>query len=93
MKTSLLTIISVVATAATVAFTSSDTENLDVDSAGSLAMALFPLSNAETGAMATAFLLLLLLPRFKRRFAQHRNRNRNRQIPPNFGLNTLFLRE
>lgn len=82
MRNSLLTIISTVATVAMVAFTSSDTKNLDVDSAGSLATALFPLSNAETGAMAMAFLPLLLLPRFKRRFAQHRSRNH--QISPNW---------
>ena len=84
MRNSLLTIIRVVAVAATVAFTSSDTENMDADSAGSLATALFPLSNAEMGAMATAFLPLPLLPRFKRRFAQHRSRNR--QIPSKLRL-------
>ncbi len=89
IKTSLLTIISVVAVAAA-AFPSSNAEKLDADSAGSLAavaetftsfnqtaMASFPLSNAETDAMAAAFLPWLFLLRLKRRLVQHRDRKRN----------------
>ena len=43
--------------------------------------ALFPLSDAETGAMAAAFLPWLFLLRIKRRLAQHRYRKRNYSAP------------
>ena len=71
IKTSLLTTISVVASAAAATFPSFDVEKLDANSAGSLAaiaeafpafnqnaptMASFPLSNAEADATAAAFL-------------------------------------
>ena len=95
IKTSLLTIISVVAVAAA-AFPSFDAEKLDADSAGSLAataetfpsfnqnapaMASFPLSNAESDATAAAFLPWLFLLRLKRRLAQHLVRKRNHSAP------------
>ncbi len=95
IKTPLLTIISVVAVAAAATFTSSDAEKLDADSASSLAataetftsfnqtaMASFPLSNAESDAMAAAFLPCLFLLRLKRRLVQYRDRKRNHSIPP-----------
>lgn len=95
IKTSLLTIISVVAVAAA-AFPSSNAEKLDADSAGSLAataetftsfnqnapaMASFPLSNAEADAAAAAFLPWLFLLRIKQRLVQHRARKRNHSAP------------
>ena len=57
MRNSLLTIISIVSTAAAVTFTLSDQNDP--------AMASFPLLNTEMDAMATAFLSLLFLPRLK----------------------------
>ena len=95
-KTSLLTIISVVAVAAAAIFTSSDAEKLDANSANSLAAtaetfpsfketmletASFPLSNAEADSMAAAFSPWLFLLRIKRRLAQHLVRKRNHSAP------------
>ena len=95
IKTSLLTIISVVVVAAA-AFPSSDAEKLDAVSAGSLAAttetfpafnqndptkATLPLSNAETDATAAAFLPWLFLLRIKRRLAQQFARKRNHSAP------------
>ena len=93
IKTSLLTIISVVAVAAAATFTSFDAKKLDADSAGSLAAvavtfplfketmletASFPFSNADS---AAAFLPWLFLLRLKRRLAQHLARKRNNPAP------------
>ena len=105
IKTSLLTIISVVAVAAA-AFPSFDAEKLDANSAGSLAAtaetfpsfnqnatatASFPLSNAESDAMAAAFLPWLFLLRLKRRLAQHLVRKRNHSAPSKRRLKPALL--
>lgn len=97
IKTSLLTIISVAAVAAAVAFPSSEEKKkLDAVSAGSLAAvaetfpsfnqneqatASFPLSDAESDATAAAFLPWLFLLRLKRQLAQHLARKRNHSAP------------
>ena len=96
IKTSLLTIISVVAVAAA-AFPSFDAKKLDANSAGSLAAmaetfpafnqnatatASFPLPNAEADSTAAAFLPWLFFLRLKRRLVQHRARKRNHFTPP-----------
>ncbi len=106
IKTSLLTIISVVAVAAAATFPSFDAEKLDADSTGSLAAtaetfpsfketmlatASFPLSNAEADATAAAFLPWLFLLRLKRRLAQHLVRKRNHSAPSKRRLKPALL--
>ena len=107
MKITLLRIISVAATAAAVNFASVEAEKLDANSSGSLeragtfppsnqnvlATALFPLSNAETGAMAAAFLPLLLLSRLNVVSPSIAPANATTKSRQNAGLNALFLRE
>ena len=105
IKTSLLTIISVVAVAAA-AFPSFDAEKLDANSAGSLAAvadtfpsfnqnapatASFPLSNAESDSTAAAFLPWLFLLRLKRRLTQHLARERNNPAPGKRRLKPALL--
>ena len=105
IKTSLLTIISVVAVAAA-AFPSFDAEKLDADSAGSLAAtaetfpsfhqnatASFPLLDAETDATAAAFLPWLFLLRIKRQLARKRNHSApsKRRLKPALLWTTALL--
>ena len=106
IKTSLLTIISVVAISAA-AFPSFDAEKLDADSAGSLAAvaktfpafnqneqataALFPLLDVESDATAAAFLPWLFLLRIKQRLVQHRARKRNHSAPSKRRLKPALL--